>query len=86
MVYTRNLNLELLKLPDCDALLENGKCNCLDVPACLGASCPSYHKKDSPEKVFARLRSLDEEKQEYISQKYYGGKRPWAQSEVKPQG
>ncbi|AHF11222.1 MULTISPECIES: hypothetical protein [Dehalobacter] len=39
MTYTRYSNLELLKLPDCDGLLENGKCKYLDVPACLGENC-----------------------------------------------
>ena len=85
MVYSRYSNLEILDLPDCGALTESGKCKCLDVPACMGKGCPSYHKKDSREKVFERLRSLDEEKQEHISQKYYFGTRPWAASDAKPQ-
>ncbi len=84
MTYTRYSNLELLKLPDCDGLLENGQCKWLDVSACRGKDCSFYHKKDSLEKVFARLRSLPEEKQEHISQKYYYGERPWAESKAKP--
>lgn len=85
MTYTRYSNLDFLTLPDCEGLLENGKCSCLDVPACLGKNCLSYHREDNSEKAFTRLRSLSEEKQEHISKKYYGGKRPWAQSEAKPQ-
>ncbi len=84
MTFSRYENLELLNLPDCDGLLENGQCSCLDVPACLGYECSFYHKTGSLEKVFARLRALAEEKQEHISQKYYQGARPWAKSAAKP--
>ena len=76
-----NLNLELLKLPDCAGLLENGKCEYLDVPGCQGKNCTFYNGQ---KKAFARLLSLDEEKQNHISQKYYSGKRPWSESSVKP--
>lgn len=74
-------NLELLKLPDCYGLLEKGKCRCLDVPNCQGEKCSCYH--NSRKKAFARLRSLDEKKQEHISKKYYYGKRPWAEFQSK---
>lgn len=83
---SRYSNLNFLKLPDCDGLLENGKCNCLDVPACRGENCPSYHNKDSIKKAFVRLRSLEEGQQEHISQKYYGGKRPWTESGANRRG
>ncbi len=81
MIYSRFDNSELMQLPDCDGLLENGKCKFLDVPACRGKDCSFSHKKDSFEKVYARLRLLSEEKQEHISKKYYNGDRPWAESE-----
>ncbi|MDP4153231.1 MAG: hypothetical protein Q8865_07340 [Bacillota bacterium] len=35
----RYANTELLKLPDCEGLLENGNCKWLNVTVCLGASC-----------------------------------------------
>ena len=82
MAYTRYSNLDLLNLPDCYALLENGKCKCLDVPVCLGENCSYYY--DDQKRIFARLRSLNEEKQAHISQKYYEGKRPWTECEAKP--
>lgn len=74
-------NTELLKLPDCGGLLENGNCRWLDVPKCTGVKCSYYHKVTSSEKAQKRLRSLDEVTQERIAQKYYGGSRPWADLE-----
>lgn len=71
---TRYSNLELLKLPDCGGLLENGKCRWLNVQTCIGGEC-SYHR--SLAKAYERLRSLDEKMQEHIAKKYYGGSRPW---------
>ena len=79
---TRYSNLELLKLPDCCRLLENGKCESLDGSDCFGENCYYYNSQD---KVFTRLRSLDEEKQEHISKKYYSGKRPWRAAAERPQ-
>jgi len=79
MTFSRYENLEFLELPDCDGLLESGQCGCLDVSFCRGNGCSFYHKKNSLEKVFARLRELVEEKQAHISQKYYNGERPWAE-------
>jgi hypothetical protein len=74
---TRNSNPELLKLPDCEGLQENGKCRWLKIPACSGVGCSYYQKMDSLAKAQERLRSLDEETQERIAQKYYGSFRPW---------
>lgn len=80
---TRNSNAELLYLPDCSGLLENGKCRWLSVSICLGLKCTHYKGVGSLgenrlEKAQARLRSLDEKTQEHIARKYYGGSRPWA--------
>jgi hypothetical protein len=77
MTLTRLSNPELLKLPDCGGLLENGKCKWLNVSACTGAKCSYHRKMNSLSKARERLRSLDEASQERISQKYYGGSRPW---------
>lgn len=71
-------NNELLKLPDCEGLLENGKCKWLHIPACVGSTCSYYKNMYSINKTQARLRSLDEETQEKIAQKYYSGSRPWS--------
>ncbi len=74
---TRYSNAELLKLPDCGGLLENGKCKWLNVPACTGAGCSYYRKMGSEQRAYTRLRTLDEKAQERISKKYYNGTRPW---------
>jgi len=80
---TRYSNSELLNLPDCGGLLENGKCKWLSVQKCTGAKCPYYHKINSLAKAQERLRSLDEAAQERIALKYYGGYRPWMDAETK---
>jgi len=74
---TRTSNSELLRLPDCGGLLENGKCQWLTVPTCIGERCSYYQKINSFHKARERLRSLDEATQERIAKKYYGGLRPW---------
>jgi len=77
---TRFSNPELLKLPDCEGLLENGTCSWLRVPVCGGSDCRYYNESASLKKAQARLRSLDEEDQERIARKYYGGTRPWLET------
>lgn len=74
---TRYSNPELLKLPDCEGLLENGKCRWLDIPKCSGIKCSYYRNTCSREKAQERLCSLDEAMQAHIARKYYGGSRPW---------
>lgn len=76
-MLSRNLNLELISLPDCAGLLENGKCSWLNTPKCIGKQCSFHHKKASLNKAKERLSSLDEPAQEHIARKYYGGCRPW---------
>ena len=78
---TRYSNIELLNLPDCRDLRENGKCALLNVPACTGEGCPYYRERNSVDCSWQRLCSLNEKTQEHIAQKYYGGARPWAQDE-----
>ena len=75
--WTRNASAELLRLPDCGGLLENGKCRWLNVPSCLGAGCSFYQGFNSQTKSKMRLRALDDATQERIARKYYGGTRPW---------
>ena len=72
-----NSSVEFLKLPDCAGLLENGKCRWLQITGCAGKNCEHYRKASSQAKATARLCSLDEETQERIAQKYYGGFRTW---------
>lgn len=79
---TRYSNTDLLELPDCGGLLENGKCRWLSVSYCIGAKCSYYKKTNDTEKARTRLQSLDEKMQERISRKYYGGSRPWADTEA----
>ncbi len=82
----RNSDTELLMLPDCAGLLENGKCKWLRVSGCLGIKCSYYQGTNSLEKAKRRLRSLDEDTQEHIAKKYYGGYRPWLETNIKPRG
>lgn len=77
---TRYSNNEMLKLPDCEGLIENGKCKWLQITACVGANCSYYKNMNSLDRSQARLRSLDEETQEKIARKYYSGLRPWSMS------
>jgi hypothetical protein len=42
----------------------------------MGARCSYYQETNTPEKMMQRLRSLDEDTQERIPQKNYGGCRP----------
>ncbi len=72
-------NTELLELPDCEGLRENGKCRWLREP-CLGEKCQWLSQIDSLQRAYARLRSLDEEQQERIASKYYYGVRPWMEA------
>ncbi len=80
MAVLRFSNVEFLSLPDCNWLLENGKCRRLSTPKCNGEECPYYKKKSSFFKAQERLCSLDEQTQERIAKKYYSGFRPWAGS------
>ena len=75
---TRYSNFELLGLPDCDGLLENGKCRWTKTP-CSGARC--HRGENSLERAYARLRTLSEDSQAYIARKYYFGGRPWRKEE-----
>ena len=80
MAITRRNGIELLDLPDCEALMENGKCACLRVPSCLGKGCAFFHPRDSDKKTFARLRTLDDKAQARIAEKYCDGHRPWMEA------
>lgn len=82
-ILTRKFGSEMLKLPDCGGLTESGKCRWLNISACAGIDCAYYGKAGSQELAKKRLRSLDEEKQERISQKYYRGARPWMEDASK---
>ena len=74
---TRFSTDELLKRPDCGGLMGNGRCKWLHIPSCEGPKCSYYKNLNSQDKSQARLRSLDEDTQERIAQKYYNGSRPW---------
>lgn len=76
-------HLDILDLPNCVYLLENGRCRELTFKKCKGTACRFCLTKDrfadSRRKWSDRLNSLDEKKQSEISKKYYGGKTPWKQ-------
>lgn len=80
---TRFSKVEMLTLPDCEGLLENGKCKWLQIPACAGSNCSYLNNMNSLDKSQARLRTLDEETQDRIAKKYYSGSRPWGGSGTK---
>lgn len=74
---TRFSGLRLVDLPDCESLLENGTCGCLNVNDCTGKSCPFFRARGTQHEANKRLCALDDHEQERIAQKYYHGKRPW---------
>ncbi|MDR1539539.1 MAG: hypothetical protein LBU32_16370 [Clostridiales bacterium] len=74
---SRCSNFKLLSLPDCTGLLDNEKCKWLNIDSCPGEGCSFFKSTDSLEKAQERLRSLDEQTQDRIAQKYYNGLRPW---------
>lgn len=88
MVNNRFLYTNLLELPNCAGLSDTGKCFWLSINSCQGYSCPFKKTRETQENsikaVENRLSELDEENQERIARKYYGGKRPWLQSDIKP--
>lgn len=81
MALTKFSNLNLVELPDCIGLTENGVCSRFRATFCQGNSCP--HKRttaeeaDAVSKAMERLSSLDDQTQTKIARKYYGGKRVW---------
>jgi hypothetical protein len=79
MALTRLSDLNMIDLPDCAGLAENGKCLWLDVPFCLSGACPFKKTEEawsaSLRKAFKRLSELDEHSQERIAAKYFNGKR-----------
>lgn len=83
--FTRLPSAKLMNTSDCAGMLENGKCRWLQIDACAGENCTYYRKASSQAKAEARLCSLDEETQESIAKKYYGGFRPWQEDNEKPQ-
>lgn len=73
--------MELVKLPNCQGLSENGKCNWLSIGTCVGEEC--VFKRSASEhvssgiKTFNRLASLASVEQARIADKYYNGMKPW---------
>lgn len=76
-------SLDILDLPNCIYLLENGRCRELALKKCIGNGCRFCVLKEnfnqSKVKWSNRLNSLDAERQREISMKYYSGKMPWKQ-------
>lgn len=66
----------------CFAEIELGKCAILTCRKCKGhEKCSVFKTEEQAEfdrkKAFERIASLPLEKQEYISNMFYGGKMPW---------
>jgi len=66
-----------VRLPECRFLNENGGCDRLSRPKCIGESCTALSASQNTESWKKRLSALSEEEQKKIAKKYYGGKRPW---------
>jgi len=80
---SRYSSIEIKERPYCAGLLENGSCRWLQISACIGEKCTYNRRVKSQAMADARLCSLDEETQERIANKYYGGFRPWTASNAK---
>lgn len=71
---------EMLSLPDCRFLTENGTCGRLNISHCAGEKCKFLNREANHTDInvwSSRLSLLSEEEQMKIARKYYGGKRPW---------
>ncbi|HBN85964.1 MAG TPA: hypothetical protein DDZ89_19225 [Clostridiales bacterium] len=72
---------DLLSMPDCSSLSDNGKCKRLNVTKCRGEKCPFKKSNEeenvSRERSFLRIMSLDKSKQIHIAKKYFSGNMPW---------
>lgn len=71
---------EMLSLPDCRFLTENGTCGRLNISHCTGEKCKFLNREANHADInvwSSRLSLLSEEEQMKIARKYYGGKRPW---------
>lgn len=81
MINNRFSYTNLLELPNCAGLSDTGKCCWLSINSCQGHSCPFKKSRETQDNstraVESRLSALDEENQEKIARKYYGGNRPW---------
>ena len=81
MGLSRYSNKNLLDMPNCIGLMENGSCSVLNIWQCQGDKCSFKVTKEDADVndllVKKRLLQLDEETQEKIARKYYGGKRLW---------
>lgn len=82
----RFFNLELLELPDCKGLADNGRCIWLNINACKGEVCAfkrsASEYKSSHINTFQRLASLSSLEQTHIADKYYNGKKPWNEQSI----
>ena len=63
--------------------IKNGRFTCMatEYDVCEGEQCKFYktqaRQREQNEQVRAHLRSLPEDKQREISEKYYDGRTPW---------
>jgi hypothetical protein len=74
-------NPDIKGLPCCMGLSKTGKCVWLASKACIGKNCRFMRSEEECRNslmyTFQRLASLDDEKQRYIAEKYYRGRKPW---------
>ncbi|MEI3037019.1 MAG: CarD family transcriptional regulator [Oscillospiraceae bacterium] len=80
-------NPKPLEMPDCIYLTEQCKCGILNVRECLKEFCSfSQNRADREESQIQwrrRLSEMEEGRQAKIAAVYYGGKRPWKESNGK---
>ncbi len=79
-------NMDLIDISNCIGLLKNGKCSRFNIFQCQGDCCPFKLTKEDVDKskryIKERLSQLDEETQDKIANKYYGGKRFWRETQA----
>ena len=65
----------------CFALRQDGRCSVLTVKLCTPETCPFYktEAKDAEDRNAAmdRLAAMDGIDQDYLSEKYFNGEKPW---------
>ena len=65
----------------CFAERDGGMCDATEIGVCTTYDCPFFateaEHKAAIRRVYAHLRSLPQKQQDYISRKYYKGRKPW---------
>lgn len=70
-----------MQIDKCVYCSTGSRCNILNVKKCKEKECSFYKNKEQLKeeinKSYERLNAIDKTTQNYISNKYYGDKKPW---------